>query len=281
VARQLLTLARDYAALPLAGSPVYTRGERVKIDELPDSVAISVSTARVTELEIGTYRFFLDMTGNPFGYTAGLLGTPGHPCAGRTALPVRWRGFTPTSVTSDSLVFSELTGELDWRACTVESKTRLDARAAALIPRTLYAFRRGDAACEGGWSVDRRETLTVIAPPSEFVLASDAAPDDMTNAHVGSFAVSEIPVAPDRATSTSIVLSVAAFEQLPAAERRGVTPPGASGVEIKVDVEVLGPSPDDAAPLLTLHLSARAASAWEAHLRTPNGSPPARRSRAR
>jgi hypothetical protein len=48
-----------------------------------------------------------------------------------------------------------------------------------------------------------------------------------------------------------------------------VTAVGASDLE--VDVEVLGPSSDDA-PSLTLHVAALASSAWDAHLRAAPGA---------
>lgn len=268
--RQLLSLSRDYASLTLAGRPVSTRGERLRIEEPPDSLAITVSRARVTEVEIGPHRWFLNMPGNPFGYERGLLGTPIHPCEEKTALPARWRGFAPASVTAETLVFSELRGELDPAACGVEARTRLDVRAVALVPRTLYAFRRCDEPCATLWSAGRRETLTLVAPPSEFVLAADATPDDMTNPHVGSFSVVEIPVASQRATSATVVLPAFALGSLSESERGAVTAVGASDLE--VDVEVLGPSSDDA-PSLTLHVATLADSTWDAHLRAPPGAP--------
>jgi hypothetical protein len=271
VPRQLLTLSRDYASLTLASPPVSTRGERLRIEEPPDRLAITVSRARVTEVEIGPHRWFLNVPGNPFGYARGLLGTPTHPCEEKAALPARWRGFSPASVTSETLVFTELRGELDPAACGVEARTRLDVRAVALVPRTLYAFRRCEEACAMGWSAGRRETLTLVAPPSEFVLAADATPDDMTNPHVGSFSVVEIPVASERATSATVVLPTAALERLTESERRGVTALGASGLEL--DVELLGPSSNEA-PSLTLHLAALADSAWDRHLRAAPGAPP-------
>jgi hypothetical protein len=266
VPRQLLSLSRDYASLTLAGRPVSSPGERLGFEESEYRLAITVSRARVTEVEVGPHRWFLNMPGNPFGYERGLLGTPTHPCEEKTALPARWRGFAPASVTSSTLVFTELRGELDPAACGVEARTRVDVRAVALVPHMLYAFRRCEEPCSKLWSAGRRETLTLVAPPSVFVLAAEAAPDQMREPHVGSFSVIEIPVASERATSATIVLPLATLDRLAESERGGVTALGAWGLEI--DVEVLGPSSDEA-PALTLHLAALSDSLLRAAPSTP------------
>jgi hypothetical protein len=237
------------------------------IDQREDRLVITLSKARVTELRVGDERFLFDAPGNPFGYSPGLVGTSGAPCSDQP-VPVRWRGFTPSSVTPASLLFSEVVGEFDPRACTAESRTRLDVRAEALIPGTLYAYRRCNDLCDPQADGTQRETLTVIAPPSGFALGSDGTVQEMTASHANSFSIVEIPVSPNHAASGTFALSIAAFERLPASERRMATVPPAVGVEIKIDVEVLGPSADDPAPSLTLHLSTRAASGWEDHLRS-------------
>jgi hypothetical protein len=258
VPRQLVTLQRDYAAVPIAGTPVVAKGETVAFKETSTSVAVVMARGLVSEIEVGPHRFFLNMAGNGFtGATGTSLGAGARfLCVGTPPTTARWRGFVPAGLKAGSLDFSELRGELDPFTCVAEATTRLDVRASALIPQTLYAFRRCDGRCDEGFGAERLETLTLVAPPSSFVLASDAKPDDMTNPHVGTFTVLEIPVAPDRAASGTIRLPISAFARLttlsPGVSLGSVV--GASGIEL--DVEVVGPTPRGDAPTLSVHVSA-------------------------
>jgi hypothetical protein len=268
---QLLTLPGDYAALPVAGMPRVAKRETVAFKNTSSTVSVVMTPGLVAEIEVVPQRFYLDMPGNGFGAAgASSLGAGvSYPCVRRSeSVSVRWRGFAPASMKPGSLLFSELRGELDPVTCVVDASTRLDVRAEALIPKTLYAFRRCDSHCDPGLESERLETLTLVAPPSSFVLASDARPDEMTNPHVGTFTIVEVPVAPDRAASGTIRLPIGAFERLPRSAP-GASPRllGASGLE--VDVEVVGPTAGGDPPSLALHVSALV----EPQLRTGTPAP--------
>jgi hypothetical protein len=258
VPHQLLTLPLDYAALPAAETPRVAKGETVAFKETSTSVAVVMARGLVSEVEVGPNRYFLNMAGNGFASpgSSNLLDGARFPCAQTQPAAARWRGFVPAGMKPGSLDFSELRGKLDPVTCVVEASTRVDVRAAALVPKTLYAFRRCDARCDDAFGRERLETLTVVAPSSSFVLASDAKPDDMINPHVGSFTVVEIPVAAGRAASARIRLPISLFERFralaPGASRENVL--GASGLEI--DVEVVGSTSPAEGPSLTLHVSA-------------------------
>jgi hypothetical protein len=256
VRQQMFASELSYNTLPLANSPVTASGETVKFTETHSNVAIVMSPGLVSEIEIGSIRFFLSMAGNPFGGGAPATGEGARfSCVqGIVGTAVRWRGFRPATVSPESLGYAEFFGTLDRTGCVAVAYTRLEVRATALVPRTLYAFRRCISHCEVGLESERREILTVVAPPSSFVLASDAPPNEMTQPHVGSFTIVEIPVEQSRAASASIRLPVSSEKAL-----RAIAPDppafsvlGASG--LLVDVEVMGPSGDQQASL-SLHVS--------------------------
>lgn len=231
-------LTVDLSELPLGGETTAAAGERVQVSSDLREVSMVQSTGLISEIEVQGTRLYTHARTSPFigspvmltPMSASLEGL----CHELRPATIRWRGFRAATASADALDFVELRGPYDPIRCTAAAATRREARARALVPGVLYAFRSCAAHCDPGAELERQETLTLIGPPARMMLESSAELDDVTSPHVGTFSIAELDVCASSIGTVSLNLPL---EALRGAVDEAVLL-GASGA--RLDVEVRG-----------------------------------------
>lgn len=235
----LARLRFDLAALPLASERGAAAGEVVHVARDLSEVSMVLANGLVAEIQIGSTRLYTQSGASPFAASAH-ASRPHRAfdqlCRDVGSAPVRWRGFRADTATDASLDYVEYLGTYDPKRCAGVAATKRTAKAIAVIPGALYAFRTCLENCEPVPALPRRESVIVIGPPSRMLLESRSERVDPTNPQLGSFSISEISVEPDAIGTLSMNLPTHALE------RGGVVAEGRLlGIAgVRLDVEVRG-----------------------------------------
>ncbi len=235
----LVRLRFELERLPLASERVAASRETMRVSSDLSETSMVLATGLIAEVQIGVTRLYTQSSANPFGPT--IKSSPIRDafhgiCRELGPVPARWRGFRADTVTEDQMDFVDYHGSYDARHCEGVAVTRRTAKAIALIPSVLYAFRTCLDNCEAEPALPRRESVTFIAPPASLFLESGADLSDVTNPHVGTFSVSEIEVEEDAIGTLALNLTRQALERSDTIDQTKLL--GVAGV--RLDVEVRG-----------------------------------------
>ncbi len=129
------------------------------------------------------------------------------PCNVADGRPVvvnaRWSGIVADDWTEDALTFEHYDATFDRRSCRAVALRGHRARAKAIVPGLLYAFRR----CYEGCTAKRAgsEEVVFVAPPAEWV-TSTADPGIQLAPSVGTLTRVSVPLEPGASSSAVIAL---------------------------------------------------------------------------
>jgi hypothetical protein len=167
--------------------------------------------------------------------------------APRRDAPASVQGFRTSSVSREALTFLRLEGTIDSWTCLGRMERAARARARAILPGLLYAFR--ERAKDGG------EKLVLIGPQSEWFATPNDDPKSAPQRSWGNFTRLDVPI--QRGRASSALMNVTTFALSSALDASGsrngaaVESIGYSGDPmITFSVEVVWPS-DAASPEAT------------------------------
>lgn len=193
-----------YEDLPLAAAP--TAGKQIAFRlPNPPSTALHVAGDWVAVLEGGTAWAATQQQSSSNLLIAEQPGSrkPRAVCSDR-GRPDSLRALSIGSFSRDRVDYADF--GVTWAAggtCEGIAKATLEARAVALLPGILYAFRSCVSGCEDGQ--ERVERLSVIGPSAVWA-ASTVDPASMTMPRHGSFSLLSVEI--ERGAAASILLHV-------------------------------------------------------------------------